>query len=842
MEQYDHVQIEKEDHVSQYRFPKSGNFKKPERDRIVHGKALDRGIEQSIKEIETARTVSQIASDQLLVIECNTAYFNQDIQKYLKKFNLSIVEETEIKSVVPANQKNYRILLQFATKSDCIKFKYENLAWLNNNPNTQILTANQRKELFSAINLIRKVSAADRTGPRLTAFNRKKLHFPPRFIVDIDLWYDGVTSKRHELEKQLHTILGDTGTMYGDLLPLNGLLLGRAEINEFTLIALLNADIVACVDFPLDSIEPTEPVLASLKQIHPIINNELPESPPVAAVIDSGIFKGNPLLSSIVIAEQDFDKTEQSTNDEAGHGTAVAGLVAYGDLSQAPSNNVYKPLVALVNAKVLHRSNEGACFNYLVRTETIITEAVEFCVRHGCRIINFSIGDPSHIYQGGRQFSLAATLDQLAKQYDVIFIISAGNNQYPDFPLLNPSLPQLGNSDHRIAIKLACRDNLFLPSNHIIDPATSALGVTVGSITRNSEPTNAASHNTLSLSVGDKDAVSVFSRCGPGIGNAVKPEFVDYGGNFAYSKLFGTSDHWIKHDINLMEVSLANTHRDIFTGECGTSLAAPHVTHIAARIEHALKFQLGTKYPSANLIRSLLAISACYSKHTQAYLNTSLSYAGHTYKKLTQTNYRHIVGYGRPNDTALFSTSQRIILFAEDCLEAGKFHIYKIPLPAEFLAAKCNRRIAIALAYNPDICISRKDYISNRMWFTATKNISEDTLLNYCDKASKEEIHDNFERFKIKELNSKSFNHSTLQQRQYILTSKHRATQTFKHEFPYFYISIICKENFNNEIVTHPQDYALSVSLSIDTSSNINLYDLVKSKVRIKQLTSRVQL
>ena len=50
-------------------------------------------------------------------------------------------------------------------------------------------------------------------------------------------------------------------------------------------------------------------------------------------MLDSGIFTGNPLLKSVVVAEEDFDTTEHTTADMNGHGTGVAGIVVYGDFS-----------------------------------------------------------------------------------------------------------------------------------------------------------------------------------------------------------------------------------------------------------------------------------------------------------------------------------------------------------------------------------------------------------------------------------------------------------------------------------------------------------------------------
>ena len=117
-------------------------------------------------------------------------------------------------------------------------------------------------------------------------------------------------------------------------------------------------------------------------------------------------------------------------------------------------------------------------------------------------------------------------LDQLSKQLDIVIIISAGN----------VSNPKINDFSSRDELMEKCRDQLFYPEHRLIDPATSALSITVGSITRFDEP-EVIPNRAGRLSVGKKNYLSVFTRIGRGINKSIKPEFVDYGGNYGVRQI-----------------------------------------------------------------------------------------------------------------------------------------------------------------------------------------------------------------------------------------------------------------------------------------------------------------
>jgi len=484
----------------------------------------------------------------VLVLEITSDAMSRDIlENMLVKFDLFLVEETDI--IDPANPNKSKLVIQFEDKTALNLFNRERELWENNDPNEAILTYAQRRDLFNCIENIRNVSREDRIGPRLKKYFDDPTLFPAGFfVVNIDVWYNGDRSKIIETERIIKKALGTQGSaLLGDLFETPSLLLGRAQVNEFTLNALLDLDVLNLVDLPFSTVSTEQYELYSL-DFEPIINDNLEGNAPLATVLDSGVFTANPLLSNVIVGEEEFDNTENTTSDLNGHGTGIAGIVVYGDFNKCIESKIFTPLVRICNGKVMHDENGNVCFPEDKRPEQIIKEAIEyFHKEYDCRVFNLSAGDVDHLYNGGRQFAWAEILDQLSRSLDIIIVVSAGN----------VSDPYIHEFDSRDAFMEACRNQLFQPEHRLIDPATSALSVTVGAITRFDEP-EVMQNRSVRLSVGAKNYPSVFTRIGKGVNKAIKPEFVDYGGNYAVHQISRGDTRWYKNDRNLLEATLHN--------------------------------------------------------------------------------------------------------------------------------------------------------------------------------------------------------------------------------------------------------------------------------------------
>mgnify|MGYP002408926782 FL=1 len=748
------------------------------------------------------------------------------LEHMLRKFNMYLVEETDL-----PESNNSKLVVQFENLSDIQLFNQERELWKNDDRTEAILTYAKRRDIFSCIDNIRTVIREDRIGVRLKKYFQTPSLMPDGlFIVNIDVWFNGEQTTVIEVERQIKQALGTEGSkLLCDLFQIPSMLLGKALVNEFTLNALLDMDIVAMVDLPFSNVSP-EPYGLYNWDYEPVIQDDLEDDAPLAAVLDSGIFTGNPLLENVVVAEEEFDTTENTTTDMNGHGTGVAGIVVYGDFTNSIETGNFKPLVRVCNGKIMHDEEGNPCFPDDIRPEQIVREAIEYFNKEfGCRVFNLSVGDREYLYSGGRQFAWAEMLDQLARELDVVIIISAGN----------VSAPELKEFSSREELMNQSRNQLFMPEHRLIDPATSALGITVGSITRFDEP-SVVPNRITSVSAGKKDHLSVFTRIGKGVNGAIKPDVVDYGGNYAVSQLMRSRNRWVTNDLGLLEPTLNNTNDKIFRGYCGTSFSAPHVTHIVARIERALEKQLQEK-PSANLIRAIFINSARYTDDMVEWADKSEDslYTGKSNPK--QERKLRLYGYGRADDSLLYSDYNRVTLFTEDKLSLRSFHLYKIPVPKDFLQIKANKVISISLAFNPITRLSRKDYLTNNLWFEVFRRIDEETLVLYkAKKKSGEDEEDDLDKLPD-ENKAKDFkpgyteiNKGTLQQRIWQKSARGGSDLLWDENEPYIYILVTGKERFKYAEQEIPQEYALAITFSYESEEDIKLYTKLKNQVRVK--------
>ncbi|MCL1914473.1 MAG: hypothetical protein FWG10_11525 [Eubacteriaceae bacterium] len=244
------------------------------------------------------------------------------LDRLLGMCNLWIVEEAKL-----PDSKKSRLVVQFEDAKALSDFESERTLYMQDSSERGALAPGQRKNLFECIDKIRKVRREDRIGRRLAKHIESGRQVPYGFFtVNIDVWYNGDRSKIFEIEAQVKSALGTGGSkLLGDLFELQTLLLGRASVNEFSLNALLDLDIVAAVDFQMETTLHDFNGLYS-QDFSPVVQNELDKNAPLAAVIDSGLFSGNPLLSSIIVGEEDFDNTENTTSDLNGLAQALGGL------------------------------------------------------------------------------------------------------------------------------------------------------------------------------------------------------------------------------------------------------------------------------------------------------------------------------------------------------------------------------------------------------------------------------------------------------------------------------------------------------------------------------------
>lgn len=144
------------------------------------------------------------------------------------------------------------------------------------------------------------------------------------------------------------------------------------------------------------------------------------------AVIDSGIAGVPDLTSGNLVYSQDFvGDNGGSADDQYGHGTHVAGIVAGNGAGSTGPGYTYTfqgiaPAVNLINLRVLNASGAGRDSDVIAAIET----AIQLENTYNIRVINLSLG--RGVYESYTQDPLCQAVEE-AWQAGIVVVVSAGN-------------------------------------------------------------------------------------------------------------------------------------------------------------------------------------------------------------------------------------------------------------------------------------------------------------------------------------------------------------------------------------------------------------------------------
>ncbi|MEV4346055.1 S8 family serine peptidase [Actinoplanes sp. NPDC049596] len=147
-------------------------------------------------------------------------------------------------------------------------------------------------------------------------------------------------------------------------------------------------------------------------------------SPIKIAVVDTGV-NGVGDLSGAVLGGYDFVNKDTSPADDAGHGTAVAALIA----ARGNNTNGMAGLCwtcRIIPVKVLDSQGSG--------WDSDVAAGITYAVKQGAKIINLSLGGPG----ASKVLSDAVAYANTA---GVLVVAAAGNKSYPTDPLTTKSYP-----------------------------------------------------------------------------------------------------------------------------------------------------------------------------------------------------------------------------------------------------------------------------------------------------------------------------------------------------------------------------------------------------------------
>lgn len=435
---------------------------------------------------------------------------------------------------------------------------------------------------------------------------------------------------------------------------------------------------------------------------------------PRICLLDSGVNRGHPLLSPL-LQPQDMHTLDPTglTDDTANHGTGMAGLAAYGDLTRVIESTSQVDIGHRLESVRLVAAGGANPGTAKLHAELFSNAVFRPEISHPGRKRIFCTAVTASDYRDrGRPSSWSAAVDDLAAGSDErgmfprLFILAAGNTDDPAAWAEYPA---------------------SLSTNLVHDPGQAWNALTVGACTSITD----TKHRDYEA-VAPEGALSPYTTTSAAWESAwpLKPDVVLEGGNLGENGL---------GPMGMTSLQLLTTHSrpldHLFTPFNATSAASALCAKIAAEISAA--------YPALRpeTIRGLIVHSA---EWTDAMRDQYLQ--GATSKAAYARLIRHC-GWGQPDlGSALWSAGNSLTLVVEDQLRPFKkergasvasreMNLHELPWPRAELEALQDAcvQMRVTLSYfiepNPSArgSTSKYHYPSHRLRFDMQRPLDAST-------------------------------------------------------------------------------------------------------------------
>ena len=460
---------------------------------------------------------------------------------------------------------------------------------------------------------------------------------------------------------------------------------------------------------------------------------------PIVAMLDGLPLANHARLQGRLIVDDPDQWADAYPAGERVHGTAMASLIAWGELDAAGA-----ALAAPIYVRPILRPDPASNARAeCTPDDRLLVDLVYVAVRRmfegagpgvppaapTVKVINISVGD-KHRPFAGELSPWARLLDWLAYKYRVLFIVSSGNRA--DDLILNLARESLQGLTPEVRASVSMQA-LMQQDMHrrLLSPAESVNALTVGACYSDGAIFGAVPGR---YTLFPERGVAPYSCIGPGFRRAIKPEVLLPGGRVLYrerpmspaneSLLRGVWD--TTQAPGQRVASIPDLAGDtIYTR--GTSNAAALATRWAARAFDVLEVlragnlgRLAHQY-DAVLIKALLAHGAKLGDIEGQVLSARLDVKHWHAKRRLVSRY---AGYGVADvDRALTCTEQRATMLGVGELRNEKAWEFRVPIPESLNATLVTRRLTVTLAWFTPPNPRHSKYRTARLWVDLPDNL-----------------------------------------------------------------------------------------------------------------------
>ena len=469
----------------------------------------------------------------------------------------------------------------------------------------------------------------------------------------------------------------------------------------------------------------------------------VPEGDPVIAILDGLPLTNHAALQGRLVVDDPDGLAASYQAGEYRHGTAMASLIAhaeYDGTDAALDSKIYvRPVMAPGQPDVNNRRWET------FPPDELAVDLIHRAVRRmfdgdgtaspqamGVKVINLSLGDASRPFD--RQLSSwARLLDWLAFNYQVLFVVSAGNpGTEITIPAASAALAGMSDEELRAhTLRSMAQQRL---QRRLFAPAESINSLTVGALHAQSGPIG----NTGPLIDSLRGAAlpSPATPVASGFRRAVKPEILVPGGRLhlqrainqpaAGSSLLTLSKASAQPGQLVAACHPTATSNQHAVRTCGSSNAAALTTRRAAQfIERLRELQAepgGASLTDARIsviLKAMLVHGASWEDHYGLFdeVFDGQDDGAKRWWRIKRA-CTQFLGYGPVDfDRGSICTDQRVIVLGCGELGADEGHVYNVPLPPALGAQTVKRRLTITLAWFTPINPRHRSYRVADLWF-----------------------------------------------------------------------------------------------------------------------------